>query len=91
MRLLNSASSKPLQSRGDPSGTKRTGGTSDRTSPLGPHQTPVAGRIFEKLVNSWLAFYCFLLGMTTTTISVKMLKNKPRIRQPNGLRPSFQR
>ena len=29
----------------------------------------------------------FLVGMITMTISVKMLKNKPRIPQPNGLRP----
>jgi hypothetical protein len=31
--------------------------------------------------------YFFLLGMITMTINVKMLKNRPRIPQPNGLRP----
>src|ERR1700735_3789677 len=29
----------------------------------------------------------FLDGITITTISVRMLKNRPRMPQPNGLRP----
>jgi hypothetical protein len=29
----------------------------------------------------------FLDGITITTISVRMLKNSPRMPQPNGLRP----
>jgi hypothetical protein len=45
---------------------------------------PPADRVWRWVI---YGFQSFLEGITITTISVRMLKNRPRMPQPNGLRP----